>query len=454
MGNLQKFKEKMQQAGLNEIVIDSFAYYFQKVLAGETGKLSEEVISPPSDGNVVFHNNLGKGDKDDLQQLAVIKLNGGLGTSMGLKQAKSLIEVKNELNFLDIIARQILHLRKKTKKSIPLLFMNSFNTRQDTLDHLKKYSDLKVDDLPLDFLQNKFPKIRQKDLSPLQETDDKLNWNPPGHGEIYLVLQLSGILGKLLEKGYRYAFVSNSDNLGAVVDTSILSYMKKEKIPFIMEVCRRTAMDKKGGHLAETKDNGLILREVAQCPAAEIDKFQDILRYKYFNTNNIWIDLLALKRKLNQNEGRLNLTMILNSKTVKGEPVYQIETAMGAAIAEFENAKAVVIERDRFIPVKKTNELLALLSDAYQLQEDFKLKLSSALQTSPNIALDADYYTTLDQFYQHFIQIPSLKKCEELNVLGEVFFKENVNIGGRVKIEASQPAEIINKNLENTTLKL
>ncbi|HCX73610.1 MAG TPA: UTP--glucose-1-phosphate uridylyltransferase, partial [Candidatus Cloacimonas sp.] len=343
MGNLQKFKEKMQQAGLNEIVIDSFAYYFQKVLAGETGKLSEEVISPPSDGNVVFHNNLGKGDKDDLQQLAVIKLNGGLGTSMGLKQAKSLIEVKNELNFLDIIARQILHLRKKTKKSIPLLFMNSFNTRQDTLDHLKKYSDLKVDDLPLDFLQNKFPKIRQKDLSPLQETDDKLNWNPPGHGEIYLVLQLSGILGKLLEKGYRYAFVSNSDNLGAVVDTSILSYMKKEKIPFIMEVCRRTAMDKKGGHLAETKDNGLILREVAQCPAAEIDKFQDILRYKYFNTNNIWIDLLALKRKLNQNEGRLNLTMILNSKTVKGEPVYQIETAMGAAIAEFENAKAVVI---------------------------------------------------------------------------------------------------------------
>ncbi|MDY6914908.1 MAG: UTP--glucose-1-phosphate uridylyltransferase [Candidatus Cloacimonadota bacterium] len=454
MNYLHKFQDNMKKAKLNEVVIDSFSHYYKKILAGATGKLSESEISPPSNKNVISHQQLRPGNNAYLSELAVIKLNGGLGTSMGLKKAKSLIKVKNGLNFLDIIAKQILHLRQRSGYQIPLLFMNSFNTREDSLNHLKKYADLKTSGLPLDFLQNKFPKIKQADLSPLEEDDNSLNWNPPGHGEIYLVLKNTGMLEKLLHKGYKYAFISNSDNLGAVVDNSILSYMKSNNIPFVMEVCKRTPMDKKGGHLAETKDGNLVLREVAQCPENELDKFQNIKRYKYFNTNNIWIDLEILKQKLSENRNRLDLTLILNSKEVNGIPVFQVETAMGAAISIFENAKAVIISRNRFVPVKKTNDLLTLLSDAYNLSENFELKLTNSLHNSPNISLDPTFYKTIDQFYEHFLEIPSLKKCIELIVEGEVFFKENVSITGKVQINSKKSSEIKNINLENNSFVL
>jgi UTP--glucose-1-phosphate uridylyltransferase len=127
---------------------------------------------------------------------------------------------------------------------------------------------------------------------------------------------------------------------------------------------------------------------------------------------------------------------------------------MGAAIAVFDNAKAVVIERDRFVPVKKTNDLLALLSDAYVLGKDYKLKLSEHLQTSPTIALDTGFYKTLDQFYHHFKEIPSLKKCAEFTVEGEVFFKEKLTIEGKVSIIASQPTEITKTKLKNTKIEI
>ena len=90
-----------------------------------------------------------------------------------------------------------------------------------------------------------------------------MEWNPPGHGDIYIALETSGILEKLLQADYRYAFISNIDNLGATLDTEILAYIESHSLPFLLEVTKRTEMDRKGGHLARHKNGHLVLREAA-----------------------------------------------------------------------------------------------------------------------------------------------------------------------------------------------
>ncbi len=328
--------------------------------------------------------------------------------------------------------------------------MDSFNTRQDTLDYLQKYPNLSSKGLPLDFLQNKFPKIQQDDLSPLKMENDKLNWNPPGHGEIYMTMQLTGVLDKLIEGGINYLFISNSDNLGSMVDKDIFGYFAENDIPFMMEVCKRTEMDKKGGHLAQTKDGKLVLREIAQCPDEELNHFQDIDYYKYFNTNNLWVNLTFLKKKLEENKGYLPLSLIINPKKVNGVDVYQLESAMGAAISVFENSRAIEVSKDRLVPVKKTNDLLAVRSDAYELTDNYKLELTNALLSPPNIELEPKYYKTIEQFEDHFASLPSLKECKSLFIKDEVFFGNNVTIKGDVKIY--KPVKLENENLENVEI--
>jgi len=416
--------------------------------------LSEQKIEPPQAENLIDYEKLQAEDANYWEKVAVIKLNGGLGTSMGLTKAKSLLQVKGKYTFLDIISKQILSLRKSSGKAIPLLFMNSFNTREDTLEYLKQYPNLKIDNLPLDFVQNKFPKIKQSDLSPLENPDDKKNWNPPGHGEIYLTMKISGILEQLVQAGYQYAFISNSDNLGAKADLKILTHFAKENIPFMMEVCKRTEMDKKGGHLAQTKDGQLLLREVAQCPEDEIESFQNIDTYSFFNTNNLWINLPALQTYLNDNENLLPLPLILNKKKVEQEAVYQIESAMGAAIGIFEGSKAIVVPRSRFLPVKKTNDLLALWSDAFTLHDDFSLSLHSGRKKIPHIELD-EHYSDIELLQSHFAAgIPSLKKCDSFQVKGDIYFGENVICEGEVEIESATKTKLENREIINRKLEL
>jgi UTP--glucose-1-phosphate uridylyltransferase len=444
--HLELFRQRMREAGLSEGVIKTFSVYYRQLVEGATGKLGRDSIDPPEPERIIDFATLPTGNPDDLRRLVVVKLNGGLGTSMGLSKAKSLLPVKNGLTFLDIITRQTLLLRKKAP--VPLLFMDSFNTREDTLAYLAKYPELKLPELPLDFVQNKFPKVRRDDFAPLLLTDDSANWNPPGHGDIYLTLADSGILDSLLNSGYEYMFVANADNLGAVVDDRILSYFARMKLPFMMEVCQRTASDRKGGHLAQTKTGRLVLRESAQCPESEVAEFQDIEQYRYFNTNNLWINLKSLKALLSETEGTMTLPLILNPKEAGGVPVYQIETAMGAAISVFEGSGALLVPRSRFAPVKKTDDLLSIWSDAYCLTDDWRIELHSDLSVPPSVTLDERYFKNIDQLLDRCSKgIPSLLRCNSLNLIGDIRFGQGVEFEGSTTVQADIPVVLENEVL-------
>lgn len=428
------FAAKMKAEELPEALIQSFHYYYEQLLAGETGYIPSAHAQPvtllPTADELSQFAQYGK---EMLAHTVMIKLNGGLGTTMGLEGPKSLLPIKHDHSFLDIVVRQVLHLRQQHQIELPLIFMNSFNTEEATRTALENYPEL-TQSVPHDFRQHKIPKVWQHNLSPVEwPADPAKEWCPPGHGNLYLALSTSGILTELLEQGYQYAFVSNVDNLGATLDLDILGYVVENGLSFLMEVASRTAADRKGGHLALGGNKRLMLREIAQCLPEEIDLFQDIERYCYFNTNNIWINLTALKHVMDQHDGLLALPLIRNSKPVdptdpESPLVYQMETAMGQAISLFPGARAVQVGRERFMPVKSTSDLLALRSDLYLLNEDYTLRRNPARQSEDEIIikLDDQYYRSLEQLDAHFPNgVPSLVNCRRLEIEGEVYFRTN-----------------------------
>ena len=436
--------EKMRAAGVPAVAIETFRHYYERLVAGETGMLPESDIEPLTD--VPDADGLPDADASEvLDQAVVLKANGGLGTSMGMTRAKSLLEVTDGQTFLDIVARQVLQLRSRTRARLPLVLMNSFRTRDESLAALARHDGLESD-VPLDFLQNKEPKVRVDDLQPVSwPADPDLEWCPPGHGDVYTALVTSGMLDTLLERGYRYAFLSNSDNLGAVLDPRVLAWFAREGMPFLSEVCDRTEADKKGGHLARRVDGGgLVLRETAQTPEQDLAAFQDLERHPYFNCNNLWVDLRALQAVLAERENVLGLPMIVNAKTVdpgdKESPaVYQLETAMGAAIDVFEGARALRVPRRRFLPVKTTNDLLVMRSDAYRLTEEGDMELTSP--SAPLVFLDDDFFKLVGDFDARLpAGPPSLVACDRLTVRGDVTFGRGVVCRGSVEVEG--PASI------------
>jgi UTP--glucose-1-phosphate uridylyltransferase len=448
------FAAKMRRAGIPEPAIRTFYHQYSQLIAGATGhvcaKEAQPVDSLPSAGDLESYHSAGLAA---LSKAVVIKLNGGLGTTMGMEGPKSLIEVKQGYTFLDIIIRQILHLRAEHGIRLPLVLMNSFNTANETRAALAAYPELHQD-VPFDFLQHKTPKIWKENLAPAEwPQDTEKEWCPPGHGDLYLALQTSGILKRLLEAGYTYAFISNADNLGATIDRTILGYVAQEKLPFLMEVAKRTPADSKGGHLAYHPQQGLVLRELAQCPPDEFDQFQDIERYRYFNTNNLWINLVALQQQLQSQHGLLTLPLIRNEKPINAaQPdsprVYQLETAMGHAISLFTDAQAIQISRCRFLPVKSTNDLFALWSDAYILADDYTVRINPqrTLATPPLIDLDKRYFGLFNQLKERVAGgIPSLLHCEKLQITGDLNLDPSTEITGSFTLCApeSEPSATV-----------
>jgi UTP--glucose-1-phosphate uridylyltransferase len=448
------FELKMEAHSLRPMVINIFKHYYTKLLQGDLGKMPEAAIAPVSEESLKSYAALEPYAEDGIRamnQAVVIKLNGGLGTSMGLERAKSLITLKDGLTFLDIILRQVLHLRGHFNTHLPLVLMNSFKTHVDTMLHVEHFDNAPTG-IPLAFVQNRFPKVLQDDFSPACWPDNpELEWNPPGHGDIYTALKVSGLLDNLLRKGFVYAFISNSDNLGAVMDPRILGYLAKERLPFLMEVARRTPSDRKGGHLAVLRAwNRLCLREIAQCPDKDLPSFEDIDKHRYFNTNSLWIDLRSLEQVFLQHH-MIPLDLILNPKTLdprnhNSPRVLQIETAMGAAVSAFQEATAVEVPRERFAPVKTTNDLLLVQSDCYLRNEDETLTPAPECATAlPAIQLDAGFYKKIDDFQQRFPHgPPSLLRCRSLTVNGDVLFGKGVTCVGAVDVTAPRqyPARV------------
>lgn len=388
--------------------------------------------------------------RERMASAVVIKLNGGLGTSMGLSGPKSLLPVRTGRTFLDLIAQQVLWQRADAGIALPLLLMNSFRTRGPSLEALARYPDLAAE-LPLDFLQHRVPRVDLETGEPVAwPVAPELEWCPPGHGDLYAALASSGLLAELRARGFRYAFVSNADNLGGTLDPAILGWFASRELPFAMEVAERTAADKKGGHLAR-RAGRLILREVAQCPDADLEAFQDVGRHRYFNTNNLWLDLDALSDRLETSPDGLPLPVIQNVKTVEpdasdGPRCVQLETAMGAAIECFEGAEAICVSRDRFVPVKTSNDLLMLWSDVFEVTREARVVAPDPEgQRALVIDLDPAYYRNVDDLIRRFPDgAPSLRRCRRLVVRGDHHFAGGVSIAGDVLLsdDSGEPVQI------------
>ncbi len=429
--------DKMRAAGVNETAIAIFTHYYRELESGSTGRIPEATIAPLDEPDQWTDAPPTPDDVAAFAQTAFLKLNGGLGTSMGLSKAKTLLPVRDGLTFLDLIACQVLAARELYGVRLPLVLLDSFNTHDDTLAALAPY-DLEVEGLPLDMVQSQEPKLLASDLTPVSwPANPALEWCPPGHGDLYPTLLASGMLDALIERGFRYASVSNSDNLGCAPSPSLAGWFARTGAPYAAEVTFRTPMDVKGGHLARRRVDGrLILRETAQTAPEEMRFFTDPAVHPYAHTNNLWFDLVALKRVLTERGGVLGLTLIKNPKTVDPKDptspqVIQIESAMGAAVGVFEGATAVAVPRSRFLPVKTTNELALLRSDVYELGADYIPRTTVA--PLPVVSLSSTY-KKINEFEARLPHPLGLRDAGELSVEGDWSFGRDVRVEGDVTL--------------------
>lgn len=376
--------------------------------------------------------------KEMLNQLVVIKLNGGLGTSMGCSGPKSVIPVRNDLTFLDLTVQQIEYLNKTYDADVPLVLMNSFNTDEDTMKIIRKYSGFKVSIKT--FNQSRFPRINKESLMPVAKScrveEDAEAWYPPGHGDFYQSFSNSGLLEEFNEQGKKFCFISNIDNLGATVDLSILRDCLSQDHEFIMEVTDKTRADVKGGTLINYEGK-IRLLEVAQVPKEHEEDFKSVKKFNVFNTNNLWISMPAMTRILD--ERTLDMEIIVNPKTLdNGLNVYQLETAVGAAMKCFENATGINVPRSRFLPVKKSSDLLLVMSNLYSLQHGaLVMSPKRMFPSTPLIKLGDNHFKKVANFLSRFGSSPDVLELDHLTVSGDVTFGRGVSLRGTVIIIAN-----------------
>ncbi|KAG6743361.1 hypothetical protein POTOM_054315 [Populus tomentosa] len=442
-----------------------FVNLVSRYLSGEAQQVEWSKIQTPTDEVVVPYDTLAPTPEDPeetkklLDKLVVLKLNGGLGTTMGCTGPKSVIEVRNGLTFLDLIVIQIENLNKKYGCSVPLLLMNSFNTHDDTQKIVEKYSNSNIEIHT--FNQSQYPRLVVDDFVPLPSKGhtDKDGWYPPGHGDVFPSLKNSGKLDALLSQGKEYVFVANSDNLGAVVDlsililvpiltfdfrvlvfaTEILNHLIRNKNEYCMEVTPKTLADVKGGTLISYEGKVQLL-EIAQVPDQHVNEFKSIEKFKIFNTNNLWVNLKAIKRLVEADA--LKMEIIPNPKEVDGVKVLQLETAAGAAIKFFDHAIGINVPRSRFLPVKATSDLLLVQSDLYTLVDGFVIRNPArTIPANPSIDLGPEYKKVAN-FLSRFKSIPSIIELDSLKVAGDVWFGAGITLKGKVSIVAKSGVKL------------
>ncbi|KAK4278075.1 hypothetical protein QN277_015970 [Acacia crassicarpa] len=437
---LSKLKSAVAELSqISENEKNGFINLVARSLSGEAQHVEWSKIATPTDEVVVPYDSLAPSPQDPseiknlLDKLAVLKLNGGLGTTMGCTGPKSVIEVRDGLTFLDLIVKQIENLNSKYGSNVPLLLMNSFNTHDDTLKIVEKYKSSNIEIHT--FNQSQYPRLVVDDYLPLPSKGKtgKDGWYPPGHGDVFPSLLNSGKLNALLSEGKEYVFVANSDNLGAIVDLKILNHLVQKKNEYCMEVTPKTLADVKGGTLISYEGRVQLL-EIAQVPNEHVNEFKSIEKFKIFNTNNLWVNLNAIKRLVEADA--LNMEIIPNPKEVDGVKVLQLETAAGAAIRFFDDAIGTNVPRSRFLPVKATSDLLLVQSDLYTLQVGSVIRNPArANPANPAIELGPEFKKVGD-FLNRFKSIPSIVELDSLKVAGDVWFGAGVTLKGKVSIVA------------------
>jgi UTP--glucose-1-phosphate uridylyltransferase len=441
---LRAATEKMRADGQDEEAIRAFARAYERLESGESVVIPSDSLEPATAVPTLDELPADVPIRDALERIAVVKLNGGLATTMGLRGPKSLMEARDGMSFLEVIESQLFALRERFAVELPLVLMDSEATRADTLEALGGILGEQRGGLARDFLQSMIPKLQASTLAPVQwPADPRLEWCPPGHGDVYGALRRSGMLRALLERGFEYAMISNADNLGSTVDPRIAAHVAASGVPFLMEVVQGTEADRKGGHVARRRSDGqLVLRESAQTPDEDVESFRDYRRWRYYNTNSLWVSLRALASLLDSSDGVLELPLIVNRKTVdprdsSSTPVLQLESAMGAAIGLFEGAALLRVPRTRFAPVKTTDDLLVLRSDLYRMGSG--MEVEPVREEMPYVELDPGYYKLMDDFEQRFpAGSPSLRDASRLVVKGDVTFGAGVVVRGAVTVTAGE----------------
>ncbi|KAM0792666.1 hypothetical protein ACM66B_002446 [Microbotryomycetes sp. NB124-2] len=426
-----------------EAEMQSFFILFNRYLTdrAKNQKIDWQKIQPPAADQVISYSTLKKEtDPKLLDKLAVLKLNGGLGTTMGCVGPKSVIEVRDGMTFLDLSVRQIEHLNSAHKVNVPFILMNSFNTDEDTARIIQKYANHNIE--LMTFNQSRYPRVSKETLLPVARSAlaEKSAWYPPGHGDLFDAIMNSGLVDKLLSQGKEYLFVSNVDNLGAVVDKQILQQMHDNQNEFIMEVTDKTKADIKGGTLISYEGQVRLL-EIAQVPSDHVEDFKSIRKFKIFNTNNLWVNLRAIKRIM-ENDG-MDLEIIVNNKVAdNGEAVIQLETAVGAAVKHFERAIGINVPRTRFLPVKSCSDLLLIKSDLYELEHGtLVMNQDREFNTTPVIKL-GNSFKKVNDFLKRFPTIPNIKELDHFTCVGDVQFGRNTTLRGTVIIVANEGQRI------------
>lgn len=442
---------KMRDNGMSEMAISQFHRLYDVWESGEdTAWIREEDVDPltriPSFHDVYETINHDKAI-DAFAKTAFLKLNGGLGTSMGLDCAKSLLPVRRHkarpMRFIDIILGQVVTARQRLGIELPLTLMNSFRTSKDTMKVLEKHPFFTQEGVPVEIIQHQEPKIDASTGRPVDYPQNReLEWCPPGHGDLFATVWESGLLDILEERGFQYLFISNSDNLGARPSRTLAQHFENTGAPIMIEVARRTSADRKGGHIVRDKATGrLMLREMTQVHPDDKHDAMDIHKHPFFNTNSIWVRIDALKELLAKYDGVLPLPVIRNMKTVDptdpdSAEVVQLETAMGSAVSLFDGAICVEVDRMRFLPVKTTDDLFIMRSDRFHLTDSYEMEDGNYL--FPDIKLDPRYYKNIHDFDERFpYSVPSLAAANSVTIEGDWTFGRNVSFYGDAVLEDS-----------------
>lgn len=425
--------ELLKKKHTNPEQLDEFYKLYERFIKTKNTKIEWEDIEPPK-GKLIDYKDLNECKEkshDLLSKLVVLKLNGGLGTTMGCVGPKTAIKVREGENFIDLIVRQLKHLNVTYNCDVPLVLMNSFNTDVRTKKLTRHYDNIRT------FNQSMFPRISAENFMPI--SDENQLYYPPGHGDLFYSIEKSGMLDELLKEGKKYLFVSNGDNLAATVDLKILEYFAENDLDFCMEVTKKTRADIKGGTLINYK-NVLTLLEIAQVPSHKKSEFTSVRKFKIFNTNSLWINLESLKSVMKQN---FELDIIQNKKVVNDEVVIQLETALGSSIKYFEKNCGIVVPRSRFLPIKTCSDLFLLQSNLYtELNGVLTMNKLRTAEKEPIVKLLGKNFNKVQEFENSFSGIPDIVDLDILTVSGNVTFGKNVVLRGIVIICASEGSQI------------